>query len=64
MQGAVTDVTALRARECHHENEMVRFPVSGASSLHVQFNVPLDSVFAFIVIPPAVGFSLRYVGLL
>jgi len=38
----------------------VRFLVSGASSLHVPFNVLLYSVFVFIVIPLAVGSSLRY----
>lgn len=39
---------------------IVRFLVSGASSLHVPFNVLLYSVFVFIVIPLAVGSSLRY----
>src|SRR5512136_168640 len=38
---------------------IVRFLVSGASSLHVPFNVLLYSVFVFIVIPLAVGSSLR-----
>jgi ACR3 family arsenite transporter len=39
---------------------IVRFLVSGASSLHVPFDVLLYSVFVFIVIPLAVGSSLRY----
>ena len=39
---------------------IVRFLVSGASSLHVPFNVLLYSVFVFIVIPLAVGSSVRY----
>jgi len=39
---------------------IVRYLVSGASSLHVPFNVLLYSVFVFIVIPLAVGSALRY----
>lgn len=39
---------------------LVRFLVSGASSLHVPFIVLLYSVFVFIVIPLTVGSSLRY----
>ena len=39
---------------------IVRFLVSGASSLQVPFNVLLYSVFIFIVIPLGVGSSLRY----
>jgi len=39
---------------------IVRFLVSGASSLHVPFNVLLYSVFIFIVIPLGVGSALRY----
>ena len=39
---------------------IVRFLVSGASSLHVPFIVLLYSVFVFIVIPLGVGSSLRY----
>jgi ACR3 family arsenite transporter len=39
---------------------IVRFLVSGASSLQVPFNVLLYSVFIFIVIPLGVGSALRY----
>ncbi len=39
---------------------IVRFLVSGASSLQVPFNVLLYSVFIFIVIPLAAGSALRY----
>ncbi|HLX76470.1 MAG TPA: arsenical-resistance protein, partial [Terriglobales bacterium] len=39
---------------------IVRFLVSGASSLHVPFSVLLYSVVAFIVIPLAAGSALRY----
>ena len=39
---------------------IVRFLVSGASSLHVPFSVLLYSVVAFIVIPLAAGSGLRY----
>ncbi len=39
---------------------IVRFLVSGASSLHVPFKVLLYSVLAFIVIPLAVGTALRH----
>jgi ACR3 family arsenite transporter len=39
---------------------IVRFLVSGASSLQVPFNVLLYSVFIFIVIPLSVGSALRY----
>ena len=39
---------------------IVRFLVSGASSLHVPFSVLLYSVTAFIVIPLAGGSALRY----
>ncbi|HEX6906771.1 MAG TPA: ACR3 family arsenite efflux transporter [Terriglobales bacterium] len=39
---------------------IVRFLVSGASSLHVPFLVLLYSVVAFIVIPLAAGSALRY----
>jgi arsenite transporter len=39
---------------------IVRYLVSGASSLHVPFNVLLYSVFIFIVIPLGVGSALRY----
>jgi arsenite transporter len=39
---------------------IVRFLVSGASSLHVPFLVLLYSVIAFIVIPLAAGSALRY----
>ena len=39
---------------------IVRFLVSGASSLHVPFNALLYSVFIFIVIPLSVGSALRY----
>ncbi len=39
---------------------IVRFLVSGASSLQVPFNVLLYSVLVFIVIPLVVGSSLRY----
>jgi ACR3 family arsenite transporter len=39
---------------------IVRFLVSGASSLHVPFNVLLYSVFVFIVIPLTLGSALRY----
>ena len=39
---------------------IVRFLVSGTSSLHVPFRVLLYSVFVFIVIPLAVGSALRY----
>jgi ACR3 family arsenite transporter len=38
---------------------IVRFLVSGAASLHVPFNVLLDSVLIFIVIPLVAGTALR-----